>query len=675
MYGRNVDTMHFAFSNSQGGRKPSFQKIKSANLKENVVLATACEQRIGILTLSKVIVWDAASSKQIVSCPADGNVDELVMNERFIVCVSEKSRYVSVRHTHDLQLVRHYELQGTFSNFSILGSILMTSFYRRLSRAKLSRNHEILFSSLETGDIVYKMILPQSNSSACRISSPCFFLPSGQVVTAFRSKSWLLCITVPEIVMQHRNAVSVAADPASVQRPDPKPLQTAFLSCLNGNSTPEDICLNMISYELCQESVTEWFCGHRILMLAVYAGQIEPSPDYGNSYGLWFERIYLAAKDISICSELDFNVIRKALREAVLSRVIRSEEPIVAAVHITRDMRQSKTEMFALGHELLSRIFQIERSNNHFSNALQNYVAFQCKANLFSAALNMIPFIGGSIASAISAGSRIFEGCALSNHTELAIDIGTEAALGFKSFEEKVLLAAAEGLKPKNVQSMSDELRSVLELSMERSGVNREQLRALFLTEGEKHMEVTLPLHAGSFQISPGGSETQNDGGDCIISGNPTPGIENLNQKEGKSSESTSTGTIEQCTISQHSTASEPIAIDEHSIATIELKHMEQFGLQAESIEKFDAKMMAALLAAHIVGFNERRREKYDQLRGYFNAIFLDQDIDGSVFTNREYFPVNQLVQVILNGLRNVDPSSITFGIEGKIRLYICSIN
>lgn len=680
VHASNVDTMRAVFHN-QGGtgweiRKPSFEKVESKTLQENVVLATVYGQCIAILTVSKLIVWDAAASKQIVSCPADTNVEELVMNERFIVCASsEKSKYVSVRHTHNLQLVRQYEpLQGTFSNFSILGSILMTSFYRRLSRTKLSRNHEILFSSLETGEMLYKMVLSQSNSSASRISSPCFFLPNGRVITAFRSKSWLLCITVPEMLMQHRNPLSVVADQDSAEGEDQKPLQTAFLSYLNGNTTAKDMCLNMISYDLCKASVTEWFCAHRILMLAVHSRQIESSPDYGNRYGFWFETVYLAAKDILICSDLDFNVIRKALREAVLCRVIRSEEPIIAAIHITRDIRQSKTEIFTLGQELLSRIFQIERSNNHFSTALQNYVAFQSNANLFSAALNMIPFIGGTIASAISAGSRIFEDCALSSHAELAIDIGTEAALGFKSFEEKVLLAAAEGLKPKNVQGMSDDLRSVLELSLEKSGVNREQLRAVFLAEGEKQLEATLPLPAGSFQTNPGGTETLNGGGECAISGNPISGIEHLQQKGGHSSESKSKATTQQCTSNQYSTTTEAIVIDEHSIETIDLRHIEKIGLQAQSIEKLDAKVMAAILAAHTVGFNERRREKYNQLRGYFLTVFLDQDIDGSVFTNREYFPVDQLVNVILNGLRSMDPSSITFGIEGKIRLYICSI-
>lgn len=672
--GRNLDTMCVAFP-VQTERKPFFQKIKSTALQENVVLAKSYEHHVAILTLSSLIMWDASRSEAIVSCSADGHVDELVVSERFVVYASYKSRYVAVRHTTDLQLVRHYELQATFSNFSILGSILMTSFYRRLSRTKLSRNHEILFSSLDTGDIVYKMILPQSNSSASRISSPCFFLPDGRVVSAFRSKSWLLCITLPDIVMQYRNRVAVAADQAAAERRDTKPLQTAFVSCLNGHTTPKDMCLNLVSHKLCKESVTEWFCGHRILMLAVYAGQIEPSPDFDDRYGFWFETIYLAAKDIPIYSETDFNVVRKALREAVLSRVIRSEEPIIAAIHISRDMRNSKNEISALGQELLSRIFQIERSSNHFSTALQNYVAFQSKANLFSAAFNMIPFIGGSIASAISAGSRIFEGCAVTNNTELAIDIGTDVALGFKSFEEKVLLAAAEGLKTKNVQSMSDDLKSVLVLSLQESGVKREQLRALFLGEGVKDTEVPIPPEWGSSPQKLHGSGTKDDDGQGNVCANRIPALGHGNQKEGKSSEQTSTPSIAQCSKHEDNTDKESAVIDEHSVDTIELKHLEKVGLDAQSIEKFGEKVMAALLAAYIIGFNERRREKYNQLRGHFYNIFLEQDIDGSVFSNREYFPVDQIVKVILKGLENLDTSLITFGIEGKIRLYLFSIN
>lgn len=194
-------------------------------------------------------------------------------------------------------------------------------------------------------------------------------------------------------------------------------------------------------------------------MLAIQDGTIPRPPHHDGEHLKWFDSLYHAGRELNLSSHAKRNALKTLLTEAENVGVIKDAEVILSAHDMTKEYRIQHNTVFGLGKELFNWLVRLEASHSSIADAFKRHKRVQNVTQLVGVALNVIPFVDGSIASAISAGAEVFEGLAVGDLVEFGLRTQNEIIMGSHTMENLLFRYVSDRLESDKVDAMDVQAR------------------------------------------------------------------------------------------------------------------------------------------------------------------------------------------------------------------------
>lgn len=648
------------------------------------------ENKVALTSYNDVIVFDHSIGDVLFESSEKTSIANMAMNSTYFVCML--SNRIVVRdvntmeiiseshnlHKHAFERTRNqkeilFELES--ARFALCNSLLISHLVYEKEGGFVvynKRHAVILISSLQTKELLFKYAYSYGRG----IDSPILLYPkinpNGLLLW---TKKCLCLLPLPQHVLD----LSSNVDETTVSLNGP--LKSAYFSCFQSSGpTAKHVCLNIINYDLCKQSLEEFHFAHRILILAVQENQaIEPSPHFEQSSYKWHDTIYSAARELEITDEDERNILKDILREATEFKVLESGSAILIGHDITSELREGHRAIFQFEREIIRRLLNLEDAHKNLQNAYLRYLKVQGMTQLVGIALNLIPFIGGSVVAATVA----VEGISFMDSVERGMETGIELFTSSETFEKRVMKFAGEKLDPIELVEMENDPRQKLLACLDVCGTTPEVLQFL-LTEGlngnyampktetsepatvhngEEREEITLLTTAREHLVEQHKSkvedgviekqqfnENQKHDRNQVLHMN----AENSNETKGQSSSGT------------------PQSSAEH-MSTWAIQTVKTFKLEKNNVKELGCRDASVVLAAYICRYDPEKAQKYEFLKRELLKCFNSHEIDGLVLSDRSLFSVSEISSEIILHLKkngSAELGNTTF-LERKIQAFL----
>lgn len=214
------------------------------------------------------------------------------------------------------------------------------------------------------------------------------------------------------IFREIRNEIQndVTNSPGEIQGP----IEQLYHECIQSGRRAIHFCEHLSS-NLFDGSLFEFYCGHRLLMMAVQDRDIPKSLHYDDTQFKWHKAIYSASKNVKSEKPDDEKERTIILMEATECNVIEGVTHYLLANEILTEVREQNGKIFSMRKQLFVRLVQLEAAHMNLDIAFERYRKIQGMTELMGIALNVIPFLGGSLTAAVTAGAEIVEGLQISD--------------------------------------------------------------------------------------------------------------------------------------------------------------------------------------------------------------------------------------------------------------------
>lgn len=460
-------------------------------------------------------------------------------------------------------------------------------------------------------------------------------------------------------------------------------IKDAYLSCIQHNSTLDaaQLCTDLITFDRCKLSFSEYFYAHRLLMLAVHDGKIEPSTTHDGKLWKWFEDIYLAGKEFPLQSEPERNALRKILHEAQTVGVITDGSVIIAVHDVVQELRTTCSAIIDIGHEIFERLVRLEQGHQSLKEAFERYKHVQGMTALLGVALNVIPFVGGSVTAAISAGTQVFEGLALGEFVKFGLESANDTILTSETLETLLVRYAGVHLSKEQIDKLGTEQRNNLIQHLHQSGTSPEMLHFIFMRAVDG--DYVNPAHImpsdivqveeiiedeGKKQSGSAENESSEDyrtdvtQDEEIYDGQSIDGTQQHKNSQTKAMPSV-----------QGASSSSISATPTKSTLTFEMKELEERNLDKESVKRLKSGELSAVIAAFMCGYDNSRVERFNELSFAFHDYLQNKNITGLVISDRVMFPEQSVAKSIMEFMTDKYSSLLTDDefFEGKLVAFL----
>lgn len=262
------------------------------------------------------------------------------------------------------------------------------------------------------------------------------------------------------------------------------PIEHWYQECFQLGKRASRFC-EQLSQNSFNGSLLEFFCGHRLLMTAIQDGDIRRSPHHKGVHLKWHEAIYSASRNVRLQTARDKKELTLILMEAARYRVIESASQYLLANDVMSEIRVQNEKIVNMGKQLFVRLVQLETAHVNLDLAFQRYKDYQGITELMGIALNVIPFLGGSIAAAVTAGADLVEGIQISEVISESLEVSVDTITSSPSFETGVLKCIDNSLRKEEIKKKVELL-----IALDKCGVTIDQLQDI-LNDGIKRNEYT----------------------------------------------------------------------------------------------------------------------------------------------------------------------------------------
>lgn len=639
---------------------------------KKVYTVSACHSKIAIKTSSRIILFDV-STGSILFQFSSGHLSENSLTDKYLVYYDLETLQIVVRDAQSSQVIsksvnleEQTYCRSQISNaipfhnvrFAIQGSVLTTRLTYREHRA--SYWDIFIVSSLETYEVFLKY---SSQGKVLRKFIP-RLIQYGLVVPVKKYTSLVsMSKTITDAAFENQQT--------EIELPYENPLTRAYIDCLQQpDASPLQFCNELITYNRCKQSFKEYFYAHRLLMLAIQEETIDRGPNHDGEYLKWFDSLYHAGRELHLTSQTERNALKTLLAEAEQVGVIRDAALVLSAHDMTTEYRAQNSTILDLGKELLNRLVHLEDGHSSLVDAFERYKQVQNVTQLVGVALNVIPFVGGSIAAAISAGAEVLEGLAVGDLVGFGLETQNEVIMGSQTMENLLLRYTGDQLERDKLNGMDLEARENLSTHLSSCGVTPEVLRILFRNGAEQRF-----IHPSQVRLttclSPTGKTDVRDKGKArvIVDGlydSITDPHEDAPKKDSELFEDTSTNSTKMKTNSCETPSN-----DEHvhrgkhwadvsdgrpsrhlDFSIWSLEELEDFEITKANVRCLKRKNASVLMAAYICGYEPDEFARFETLKDVLYKLFSISNINGLVISNRTVVPTSSLTDIIVQYIR-----------------------
>lgn len=611
-------------------------------------MAIHTNSRIILSNLSNGTTLNQLSINQGVLC-------ENSLTTKYLAYVDWEADQIIVRDVDSFEIVSTFDHLGanmhagsenhlpvSFKNvtFSIQGSILTV-----LLTYRQDEEHYwdvCIVSSVETHEILFKRT---SESRQYRRFTP--QLHRQGLVLPDNNQAIIVTLS------QHIINAAFAMENTTIEVHDANPLFSAFIACFQQEDLSVlDLCNELITFDNCKQSLREYFSAHRLLMLGVQEKLIARSTDHGNEHFKWFTSLYNAGSELTICGEEERNLLKSILSEAQKAGLIDSGETVLSAHEMKTEYRTQHNSVLELGIKIVDNLVSIKDDYSSLKNAFELYKKRQNITHLAGIALNLIPFFGGSFASAALAGAEVLEGLAIGEVVEFGLETQTEIMAGSETLENLLFRYTSNRLEREKLDEMSDEARENLIAKFEKCKTTPEVLYTLFRNGANGIFlnpdEIVIPQvfptlsnaqssnavdHSAAHHVGHN-AEILHDSGeeaDRIIS----------NDRHSNSYHNTATSTTSSSNLPDVSGDAEPY------LSTWALEDLENFEINKGKVETLKRGDASILLAAHICDYEPEDNDKFEILKDVVHKSFSSLCLNGSSLSNRNRILAPELTDMI----------------------------
>lgn len=262
-------------------------------------------------------------------------------------------------------------------------------------------------------------------------------------------------------------------------------IEKLYNECIQSGRRASYFC-DQLSPHLFDGSLFQFYCAHRLLMMAIQDGDVDKSLHHNGVDFKWHELIYSASRNLRLETREDKNELKMILKEAVKFNVIESVSQYLLANEIVSEVREQNKGLFNMEKQLFMRLVQLEVAHMKLERAFERYRKVQGMTELMGVALNIIPFLGGSIAAAVTAGADLIEGLQVSDVISGSLQVSVDTISNSSTFEKGVLKCVENSLRKQEIEKSADLLRS-----LDNCGVTIDELKDILENgfEGNEDME------------------------------------------------------------------------------------------------------------------------------------------------------------------------------------------
>lgn len=655
------------------------------------------EEKIALITDDRLMLIDFTDGTLLFHIPLNQGSsvrNRVTLSGEYLVYFERATSQIVVRSTKtasttavsqsgDLSKLIHYHSNSShdtstskrfaFSDiyFSVQGKLLLVNL---VFRNYLQHRNVFIASSIDTGSVQYKY----SSTTNFKSHTP-YLYPHGLILPENKY------ISIATVSQELHNAAFPPdlLDPLSRQTVPETPLKTAYLACLQ-QEKPQllHFCNQLITYDNCKKSFEEYFCAHRLLMLAIHDKVFESRTEHhdGEQY-IWFESLYLAGRELEVCNTADRRALRILLSEAEKVGVIRDGEVILAALDMTREYRTHHKMVMNLGNEFSRRLIRLEDGHSSLVEAFERYKRVQGMTQLVGVAFNVIPFIGGAIASAVSAGVGVFEGLASGDVVTFGLEISKDLILESETMEKRLLYFVGCQLEGDNLEKLDDDIRKQLMSQLNECGATPEMLRCLFLNGAEEHYLNLFSTVAGSSSTIPSIPFEH-------VQYQKSSRFANSQERvTGKERDHQSFPEVKRAFVYDHH--SKPHFAEREKedgsnmytpttttgsnmdLTSWTLEELEEFDLTMVNVSRLKRKSAAVLLAAFLCQYDSDAEDKFSALSDILLGCFREKDIDGLVLADRTICDASELAELIMDYIDSSKEFKKNAFLKGKVNVFL----
>lgn len=457
-----------------------------------------------------------------------------------------------------------------------------------------------------------------------------------------------------------------------IEAPHEYPLTMAYINCLEQpDASPLRFCNELITYHRCKRTFKEYFYAHRLLMLAIQDVTIARRTDHDGEHLKWFDSLYQAGRELHLTNQAERNALKTLLSEAEQFGVIKDAALILSAHEMTTEYRAQHSIVLNLGKELFNRLVRLEDSPSSLADSFQHYKQVQNVTQLVVVALNVIPFVGGLIAAAVSAGAEVFEGIAIGELVEFGLETQNEVIMGSQTMENVLLRYASDRLESDKLDEMDVQAHEDLTSHLSSCGATPELLRILFRNGSQQRFihpsQIGLPSSMsptsfGEIDVDDNGNlgalvdsryecetghheDARNEDSETLYS-NDNKNLKICNKEHQANYDHVRSGKD----VAALSAGGPSRQLD---FSTWSLEELEDFEISQANVQSLKRKNAPILMAAYICGYEPDETTRFETLKYVLYKSLSFSNINGLVISNRSVVSVSSLTKIIVDYIRN----------------------
>lgn len=399
------------------------------------------------------------------------------------------------------------------------------------------------------------------------------------------------------------------------------PIEQLYQGCIQTGKRASRVC-EQLSPNLFNESLFEFYCAHRLLMMAIQDGDIQRSLHHNGVEFKWHKAIYSASRNIKIENPEDDRELTLILMEAAKNNVIESVGQFLLANEILSDVRENNENIYNMGRNLFLRVAQLETAHLSLDLAFQRYRRVQGMTELMGIAFNIIPFLGGSIAAAVSAGAGLLEGLQLSDVITGSLEISMDIISQSSTFEQGVLKFVGKSLRAEEIEN-----KIILLKSLHKCDVTIAQLQEILDNGINEDEDTSGQQNYGSQVVE---DPVQNFVGSSMCESGMLP------------DERTTTVCLSN------------MRRDLSTLEQWKISEFREFRVEKEAIRSLTIRQCSFFVSALMLLFDDELEEAFKELQPLLLVITRSRMISGSVLC--DYSKYSKQIDGIINDLEKVYP-------------------
>lgn len=445
------------------------------------------------------------------------------------------------------------------------------------------------------------------------------------------------------------------------------PIEQMYLECTLSGKRAVNFC-ERLSPTLFNGSLLEFYSAHRLLIMAIQDGDVQKSLHHNGVKLKWHEAIYSSSRNVIFETPEDRNELTLLLMEAAEQKVIESVSQYLLANDITLEVRDQNETIFNLTRQLFLRLIQLEAVHMNLDLAFERYRRVQGMTELMGIALNVIPFLGGSVAAAVTAGAELVEGLQISDVLDGALQLSVDMISNSPSFEQGVLRCVENSLRKEEIEK-----RVELLISLDRCDVTMDQLKEILkngIHRNEETEDVVTeepnPVEVIAKNLSESSISNRTSGGVAIAEEltagekpflteeySCKPGIETCYQATGSSSQNRNDSNSMMCSILQ-----------EENVPHFEKWNISEFKKLSDdrdTVRSLTVRQCSYFVASLMLLFDDEYEEIFRKLQSLLLVIHRSRKISGKVLCNYEKYS-NEIDGILVDLMEKYPVDNVMIG-------------